>query len=350
MPRRALSYLLVAVASSLLTLGVVGASRGSASSDTVAASSKASADVPPRVLADLAKLDRLLTQAIDDTKSGGSVGGLIQKIKDGKLEIVDREMAAPIDGVKGSEWFRDLECVDLELQLASLADKGRAYRHKDIRLFLELAKRCKQTLENDLHKATPPPPKPPPPPKFSLNTLHSFDLTQDQQVQLAIAATTPAGTDTTDPNLLNADAVIKNAYASNGFVGRHERDYVAVGVSNLSNPDSWPAGQSVRFFVSFDVFKTVAGAAAAAEASRLRNEAIKLARIPGSPLGLGEAVFQGVPVGTDVLSTIVVLQRGQIVVKIASACRGCPIGTVPADTATFVKAQVAQAEAKGLPK
>ena len=39
-----------------------------------------------------------------------------------------------------------------------------------------------------------------------------------------------------------------------------------------------------------------------------------------------------------------------MVVKIASACRGCPSGTVPADAAAFAKAQITQAEAKGLPK
>ena len=51
-----------------------------------------------------------------------------------------------------------------------------------------------------------------------------------------------------------------------------------------------------------------------------------------------------------ILSTIVILQRGQVLAKIASACRGCPIGTVPADAATFAKTQIAQAEANGLPK
>ena len=57
-----------------------------------------------------------------------------------------------------------------------------------------------------------------------------------------------------------------------------------------------------------------------------------------------------IPAGSDVLSTIIVLQRGQAVVKIVSACRGCPLGTVPADAAAFATAQVAQAEANGLPK
>ena len=61
-------------------------------------------------------------------------------------------------------------------------------------------------------------------------------------------------------------------------------------------------------------------------------------------------MFQKIAPGSDVLSTIVVLQRGQVIVKIASACRGCPLGTVPDAVKTFVKTQLAQAEAKGLPK
>jgi Fe-S cluster biogenesis protein NfuA len=61
-------------------------------------------------------------------------------------------------------------------------------------------------------------------------------------------------------------------------------------------------------------------------------------------------VLQKIPAGSEVLSTIIVVQRGQVVVKIASACRGCPIGALPADAAAFIKAQIAQAEASGLPK
>jgi len=61
-------------------------------------------------------------------------------------------------------------------------------------------------------------------------------------------------------------------------------------------------------------------------------------------------VLQKIPAGSDVLSTIIVLQCGQVVVKIASACRGCPLGTLPADAAAFAKAQLAQAESNGLPK
>jgi hypothetical protein len=61
-------------------------------------------------------------------------------------------------------------------------------------------------------------------------------------------------------------------------------------------------------------------------------------------------VLQKIPAGSNVLSTIIVLQRGQVVVKVASACRGCPFGTLPADAAAFAKAQLAQAGSKGLPR
>jgi hypothetical protein len=222
-----------------------------------------------------------------------------------------------------------------------------ATRAKDAVTFLETAKTTKEQAEKTFRSIVT---AAIPPPKVSLNTLHSFDLSPAQQTRLAVAATTPNGTDTTDPNQLNADTAIKNAYASNGFAGRHERDYARVGVSNPSNPDTWPQGQTVLTFVALDLFKTAAGAAKAAEASRLDADANDFAPITGSPLGEGEVVLQKIPAGSDVLSTIVVLQRGQVVVKIASACRGCPLGTVPADAAAFIKAQISQAEAKGLPK
>ena len=61
-------------------------------------------------------------------------------------------------------------------------------------------------------------------------------------------------------------------------------------------------------------------------------------------------LLQKIPAGSDVLSTIIIVQRGQVVVKIASACRGCQLGTLPADAAAFAKVQLAQAESKGLPK
>src|SRR5437660_590222 len=92
------------------------------------------------VFADFTHLDRLLTRAIDRAEKGESVASLLSQIKQDKLAIVDEQMTAPIDGVKGSTWFRDLEAVDLELQLAKLAEDGTAFRQKDIATFLEHAK------------------------------------------------------------------------------------------------------------------------------------------------------------------------------------------------------------------
>src|SRR5262249_34057048 len=123
-----------------------------------------------------------------------------------------------------------------------------------------------------------------------------------------------------------------------------------LGISNPSNPDTWPPGQTVLYFVAFDLFKTAAGAAKAAEASRVDAVANDFTPITGSPLGEGEVVLQKIPAGSDVPSTIIILQRGRVVVKIASACRGCPLGTLPADAAAFAKAQLGQAESNGLPK
>src|SRR2546429_505439 len=64
---------------------------------------------------DFVKLDRKLTRAIDRAEKGESVHGLIDQIERGKLAIVDDQFQSPVDGVKGSEWFSDLDCVDAQL-------------------------------------------------------------------------------------------------------------------------------------------------------------------------------------------------------------------------------------------
>src|SRR5689334_11996914 len=72
--------------------------------------------------------------------------------------------------------------------------------------------------------------------------------------------------------------------------------------------------------------------------------------ITGSPLGEGEVVLQKTPAGSDVLSTIIVLPRGQLVLKIASACRGCPLDTLPADAAAFAKPSSRKPSRKASPR
>gem|GEM_PF-2233262 len=99
----------------------------------------------PALSADLTEMDSLLTQAIDAAGKGYSALTLMNKITRVKLGLVDAEMTQPIDGVKGSAWFHQLDCVDVELQLAKYADK-------DIP-FLTQARNCKETLESDLFQA-----------------------------------------------------------------------------------------------------------------------------------------------------------------------------------------------------
>jgi hypothetical protein len=129
-------------------------------SQPLAAQSLAHAATTPSALfGAFVKLDRKLTRAIDEAKNGASVELLIHKIRDGKLAIVDGAMTAPIDGVKGSEWFRALDCVDLALNDATHEEHGHLFRHA--LPFLEVAKRCKQALENELHNAAQRRPFPP---------------------------------------------------------------------------------------------------------------------------------------------------------------------------------------------
>ena len=82
------------------------------------------ATTPAALFGAFVKLDRKLTRAIDRAEKGESVSNLVDQIERGKLAIVDDQMQGPIDGVKGSEWFRDLDCVDAQLLVAKLVDQG----------------------------------------------------------------------------------------------------------------------------------------------------------------------------------------------------------------------------------
>src|SRR5262249_23005873 len=103
-----------------------------------------------KVFGKFTRLDRLLTRAIDPAEKGESVESLINQIRAGKFAIVDQEMAAPIDGVPGSTWFRDLDAVDRELELAAAVQSGNlrvghfGSRQDAITGFLKLAKEVKQ--------------------------------------------------------------------------------------------------------------------------------------------------------------------------------------------------------------
>ena len=106
------------------------------------------------------RLDRLLTKAIDRAEKDEHVHGLIDQIVDGKHQIVDQQLSAPIDGVSGSEWYAKLDCADIHLDRARLFDLGHvtipgafggSKRTEVITENLKNAKKCKQKLEDDLH-------------------------------------------------------------------------------------------------------------------------------------------------------------------------------------------------------
>lgn len=111
------------------------------------------------VFADFTHLDRMLTRAIDRAEKGESTVSLIDQIRHTKLEVVDGALAQPVDGVKGSTWFRTLDCVDVDLALAKrIEDFGvgnAGHANVQITNYLKAAKSCKQALEDAVHRANP---------------------------------------------------------------------------------------------------------------------------------------------------------------------------------------------------
>src|SRR5438552_1012389 len=109
------------------------------------------------IFADFDHLDGQLTKAIDEASKGGSVDARIDNIARAKLAIIDGEFSQPVDGVKGSEWFRNLDCVDMTLGRAKqIEDFGLTAGHANVQItsWLKAAQTCKQRLEAALHAAT----------------------------------------------------------------------------------------------------------------------------------------------------------------------------------------------------
>jgi len=108
-------------------------------------------------LDDLKEIDRLLTNAIDEAGKGASVVHRLDQIRRDKLDLVDSEFTQPVDGVKGSVWFRDLDCVDVDIALAKRIEQfGVGRGHADIQItnYLKAAMSCKKALETAVTKAT----------------------------------------------------------------------------------------------------------------------------------------------------------------------------------------------------
>src|SRR5207248_7035530 len=151
------------------------------------------------------------------------------------------------------------------------------------------AKECKDPLEVEL--------------------LRAFDLKPSGSMEIGVNQPTPNGTDTTKPSKLNSPKPLQHAYATNGFIGRHEHDYVATGVDG-GHPDSWPTGRNVLFFDVVDLFNTTSGARKVEKASEQNLKSHGFLAVSDSSLGSGETVFQLQPSGSPLLSTIIYVQLG----------------------------------------
>ncbi len=262
-----------------------------------------------------------------------------------KLRAVDQ--FPPAFGLPYGETFRQLSCVDNEIAIGTtmlrllegnpngrpflttpIHGSGNVFASRSVLRALETAKGCKDRLEVEL--------------------MHSFNLKPSEQTEVGVNPTTPNGTDTQNPNKLNAPKTLEHAYAHDGFVGRHEQDYVASGI-NSSTPDSWPSGRNVLFFDVFDLFGSTRGAQKATKASEQNLKSSGFTRIQDSSLGSGEAAFQKQPAGSSLLSTIIYVQRGTFIMKIAGACNGCSKGSIESSLESVARAQIAQAVSNGFP-
>lgn len=110
----------------------------------------------------LVKLDRKLTNVIDDVEAHGwggrGQGNLVQQIVDAKARMIDQYFGQSVYGIKFSEVVHKLDCVDalLNYGLGVARGAGASVGAQDDRVIVAAfrdAKACKQKLENDLHKA-----------------------------------------------------------------------------------------------------------------------------------------------------------------------------------------------------
>jgi hypothetical protein len=122
------------------------------------------ADVPEGLLTDFVRLDRTLARLIDRVRTDGFQPEdvtAIKGIQTEKLNMVDRFFGQTVYGVKFSEVFDQLDLVDGNLYRVLGVFQGNPLRglafrthYDDLILgFIERAKKQKQKLEAELHKA-----------------------------------------------------------------------------------------------------------------------------------------------------------------------------------------------------
>lgn len=178
--------------------------------------------------------------------------------------------------------------------------------------------------------------------------LRVFDLPSSTQAMLGISVVAGGGGDVSSVSQLSSSATVKTASKAHGFLGEHSVSYASTGL-DPTRPDGWPAGASGIFLTGVDLFPTDADAQALAQVRRDDLVASGFQVIGSAPLGPGETILQQLPAGSTLLTTVVNFARGPVLIRVASNCGGCPLGTVPDPVAAFVKAQVDQAVAQGLP-
>lgn len=163
----------MAAAGAVLVLAVLvpsamGADLGSAfnrHAANIAAVGGRGEPVPAAVLADLAHIDKLLSKLIGDVRDGSLESGAqtiarIAEIEKAKREMVSASFEQPIYGLKFSEVFFGLDCLDARLGHARGAIVGAGGHVKSgVVEDLNQGQKCKQKLENKLRSASPPPSK-----------------------------------------------------------------------------------------------------------------------------------------------------------------------------------------------
>ena len=115
--------------------------------------------VPEGLFADLTFLNKKLGDLIRDERKGDGLDypdlvPRVTEIQKAKQEMVDEFFTTEIYGVKFSEIFKQLDCIDSKLSLGrGQAWPGSRQSNEKIADFFAMAKKCKEKLEEKLHAA-----------------------------------------------------------------------------------------------------------------------------------------------------------------------------------------------------
>jgi hypothetical protein len=142
-------------------LAVVGFAAGvlAITSGAPQTSAQAEAQAPDGLFTSLVKIDRKLAKlihAVPDELPGPLIRRMTE-ISNDKREMIDQYFDNSTYGVKFSEVFRALDCLDFEIGIATgriVEDKFHFSEGKVVDA-IELGKKCKQRLERELHAASP---------------------------------------------------------------------------------------------------------------------------------------------------------------------------------------------------